>query len=437
MSGPAPMVRHRFGHAREGLLQRWIAPLGLLLFAPPFTVLLWVAAAHFDGSLLAALSQPARALAVWPMPSLTALGLVAGFAALQLLLLRVLPGDVHFGPTTPMGNRPSYKLNGVPAFAATHALIALAAHAGLVSPTIVYDRFGEILVTLNIAALALCAWSFVKGIRSPSTTDAGRSGNVVWDFFWGVELHPRVLGVDLKQLVNCRIAMLGWSVIVLSFAAAQQQIHGELAPAMLVSVGLVFLYILRFFVGEHLYFATIDIIHDRFGFYIAWGILVWLPAVYTVAPLYLVTHAHEVPPALSIAAGVVGLAALAVGTLADFQRHRVRETNGRAKVWGRAPVVIRAPYETADGRRHENLLLASGFWGVARHFHYAAEIALAIAWTVPSGASHLLPWIYPLFLTILLVHRSDRDDLRCRGKYGPAWEEYCRRVPWRIVPGVL
>jgi len=40
------------------------------------------------------------------------------------------------------------------------------------------------------------------------------------------------------------------------------------------------------------------------------------------------------------------------------------------------------------------------------------------------------------FLTILLFDRATRDDKRCRKKYGKYWEEYCRRVPWKIVPGV-
>jgi len=48
----------------------------------------------------------------------------------------------------------------------------------------------------------------------------------------------------------------------------------------------------------------------------------------------------------------------------------------------------------------------------------------------------VLPYFYVAFLTILLVHRAGRDDLRCAKKYGQYWAEYCRQVPHRIVPGV-
>jgi 7-dehydrocholesterol reductase len=41
---------------------------------------------------------------------------------------------------------------------------------------------------------------------------------------------------------------------------------------------------------------------------------------------------------------------------------------------------------------------------------------------------------YVIFLTILLVHRTYRDDRRCRAKYGAARFAYWARVPDRMVP---
>lgn len=50
------------------------------------------------------------------------------------------------------------------------------------------------------------------------------------------------------------------------------------------------------------------------------------------------------------------------------------------------------------------------------------------------GFSHLLPYFYIIYFTILLIHREDRDERQCRTKYGLAWDTYCRRVPYRIFP---
>lgn len=50
------------------------------------------------------------------------------------------------------------------------------------------------------------------------------------------------------------------------------------------------------------------------------------------------------------------------------------------------------------------------------------------------GFSHLLPYFYVIYFTVLLIHREARDERQCRAKYGLAWDTYCRRVPYRIFP---
>ena len=142
--------------------------------------------------------------------------------------------------------------------------------------------------------------------------------------------------------------------------------------------------------------------------------------------------------AAAVAAGMVALGVLSIWINydADAQRQRFRATNGETTIWGKKPEAIRAPYTTADGQKRESLLLASGWWGVARHFHYVPELALAFFWTVPAGFSHFLPWFYWVFLTILLFDRAVRDDKRCAAKYGEAWDKYKERVRYRIIPYV-
>ena len=64
---------------------------------------------------------------------------------------------------------------------------------------------------------------------------------------------------------------------------------------------------------------------------------------------------------------------------------------------------------------------------------------MAVAWSLPCGVATLgaqLAWFYPAYFAVLLVHREMRDSEKCANKYGAAWEEYKRAVPWRIVPGV-
>jgi len=413
-------------------------PALVILASPPFALLVWYTHAHLGGSLTALATMAAErgvgatlAAALGPhlLGSRPAWLMLAVFAAVQLALLRLLPGARVRGSETPAGDVPEYTANGVPAFAVTLGLFALGAGPlGLYSPTVVYDHFGDLLGALNVFALLLCAGLYLKGRLA--------SGRPAPGFFAGTELHPRVLGWDVKMFVTCRMGMLGWPVILLSFAAAQRARHDAVSDSMLVAVGLQLLYIAKFFWWEPGYLRSFDIAHDRAGFYICWGCLVWLPSVYTSGTLYLVDHPRTLAP-LALPLFVAGVGAIALNYLADAQRQRVRAAAGATRVWGKAPALIRASWVTTRGERRESLLLASGWWGLARHFHYVPELLAAVLWTLPAGFEHPLPWLYVLFLTGLLIHRTYRQDAACARKYGNAWERYRRQVRWRMVPGIF
>lgn len=418
-------------------LRTTILPLLLMLITPPIVALVWITCVHHDGSLLAL----ARALSLdmlvreWPRPSLAAVQIIAVFALLEAVLLVVIPGKKHLGPVTPAGNRPAYKLNGVAAWLVTHAILYVAAYQlHWFSPGLVYDRFGEILTTLTLASLAFCVFLYFKGSYFPSSTDAGRSGNVIWDFYWGVELHPTVLGYSLKQYINCRLGIMGWSVLIVAFLAKQHEATGHVSTSMLVSVLIQLAYIVKFFYWESGYFGSLDIMHDRFGYYICWGVLAWIPAVYALVAFYLVSHPVELSTPYAAFCLILGFGSIWANYDADAQRQRVRETNGECTVWGRKPELIAARYRTSDGEERQNLLLASGWWGLARHFHYVPEVTLSLAWTLPVGFTHALPYFYIVFLSILLFDRSGRDELRCAKKYGEDWVRYRARVRSRIIP---
>ena len=362
--------------------------------------------------------------------------MIVGWTALQGLLLVLVPGREHLGPPTPAGERPRYKLNGVAVWLGTHAAIVGGAGAGWIRPAVIYDRFGELLWTSSLLALLVCALLYLKGRIAPSGKDSSFSSNPIWDYWNGVELHPRLFGMQLKQLINCRVSMMAWSALLLCWGAKHIELHGSLGWAIGTSIGLQLVYIFKFFWWEDGYFGSLDITHDRFGYYLFWGLMAWLPSLYTLATLCLVTPADALHPAAAVAIAAFGLAAIAVNYAADRQRMVVRASGGKAPVWGKPPALIEATYTTEDGEQRTNLLLASGWWGISRHFHYVAELALALAWALPAGGSRLLPYSYVIFLTILLTDRARRDERRCAAKYGASWEEYRSAVRWRMIPGL-
>ena len=408
-----------------------------MALSPPVAILVWLTCRYLDGSVsrLASRDGLGEVIAHFPTPSGVAAAMLAGFVFVQIVLLWVLPGRIHEGPVTPADSRPCYRANGVAAFAVTHLLYLGSSYGlGWFSASIVYDRLGELLITASLSCLAFCCYLYIRGRRAQASADTVVTGNAVLDFFQGIELHPSIAGIQLKQLLNCRTGMMGWSIIVVSCVGRQYADLGYLSSGMLVCATLQMVYIAKFFWWETGYFATLDMMHDRLGYYLAWGVTSWLPSVYTVASQYLVTNPINLPAWAGVTLLVVGLGAIGINYQADWQRQRIRQGAHDVRIWGRPPELIEANYLAADGERRRSLLLVSGWWGVARHFHYVPELVVALTWTAATGFGGALPYLYPLYLAVLLLDRVGRDDDRCQTKYRQHWDEYCARVRWKVVP---
>lgn len=465
----------------RGLTPAWVratlAPLALIAVTLPLAFVLVSAmepAAGHRGDLVfgvggALARDPAGAVArAFRAPDAATVRVLAVFAAAQLAMMKLVPGHRFEGPATASGHVPVYNANGMEVYALTvGGFLALSTYgAGAFlppwaqfSPTVLYDHYPQIISFMSLFALAFCGFLYAKGLLAPSSPDHGSTGNPVLDFYWGTELYPRVLGWDVKMFTNCRFGMMMWALLPVSFAAHDAAAPGGLSNAMAVNLVLNLVYVAKFFFWEAGYLRTIDIMHDRAGYYICWGCLVWVPSVYVSHAYFLVTQRDvgaftlardDLSPAVAVALVAAGFLMVLVNYDADRQRAYVRATDGAATVWGAPARVIRAKYSVAlpSGKTEtrEALLLASGWWGLARHFHYVPEILAALCWSLPAGLHTLaqpgrllfvVPFFYVAFLTVLLVDRAFRDAARCESKYGKYYEQYKKLVPAFIIPGVL
>ena len=196
------------------------------------------------------------------------------------------------------------------------------------------------------------------------------------------------------------------------------------------------IYVVDFFVNESWYLRTIDIAHDHYGFYLSWGCFCFLPTMYTIQAQFLGQYPMSPSVPYLTAWFVIGLAGYVIFRSVNVQKDRVRRSNGNCLIWGCPAECIRAEYYTTDGKRHSNLLLCSGWWGWSRHANYVGDLMISYSVCALVGTTMMVVWFYAIWMTMLLVHRCLRDERRCSVKYGGAWEEYCKRVPWRLVPGV-
>ena len=159
--------------------------------------------------------------------------------------------------------------------------------------------------------------------------------------------------------------------------------------------------------------------------------------MYTSPSLYLIAHPNCLGLPLAAAVFAIGATAIFLNYDADSQRERARSTNGECQIWGKKAEIIRTAFVTNEGEQKKSLLLVSGWWGVSRHFHYILELLAALCWSVPALFQSIVPYCYFFFLLILLSHRAVRDDKRCAEKYGRFWDQYCERVPYKILPVIF
>ncbi|KAL7482421.1 hypothetical protein ACHAW6_008096 [Cyclotella cf. meneghiniana] len=398
---------------------------------------------------------------------------VLSFMAVALCLERLLPGKIDFGPETATGHVPKYVDNGVAHCFVFSLLFFLGSNIGpcgnrdeqllpipigiFVNNTgvcnaydpynfgIMYDVFPSSLAFLNIFGIVFCIFLMLKGIYFPSTEDNGSSGSWVKDYLWGTELYPRVFGLDLKRFINCRFSMTYWQLAGLSFCYRSYLLHGNVMDwGLFFSALSQYIYLVKFFFWEMGYMRSIDIIVDRAGYEIQWGCLVWVPSVYTLHSRFLVQHPSGLSFPVAMALFVLSILGVLFNYAADRERDVFRASKGQCLVWGSNPRYITAKYTTVDIKtgmvtEKTSLLLASGFWGMARHFQYFFELTAAYSWCLLANPvrNGVVVMFYAVFLTGLLVDRAKRDTDKCRLKYGKYYEEYCDLVPYKIIPGIF
>ena len=405
-------------------LRQATGPLLLMLALPPFTYYIWICLTEFGGALVLPTSTDAawRLMASVPAPGLRVAALYGSWLLLQALLQLWAPGRLQSGVPLADGSRLAYRLNGWFSFWFTLVVLLAAMGVGVISPTVAYDEFGPLLMTANLVAVALAALLYVQGRRAGATT-----GNPLGDYFMGTTLTPRLGNFELKFVCESRPGLILWVAFNLSFAAKQYERHNTVTTAMLLVNAFQLLYVADYFFHEEAILTTWDIKHERFGWMLVWGDLVWVPFMYTIQAYYLVDHPHPLSLAATVGIIALNMAGYAVFRASNIQKHRFRR-NPDTPVWGHAPEYIR----TASGA----LLLTSGWWGIARHLNYLGDLTMALAWCLPTRTGHPLPYFYFVYMAILLVHRERRDHAVCLEKYGADWDAYCRRVRWRILPGV-
>ena len=359
---------------------------------------------------------------MFSLSSLTLDALAVASAMLVLFVVALflgslfLPGRAVSGPDAE-GQTRTYKLNGLSLFLITIAIIALTQATGWFSLSALHTHFVALFVVTNIFAFLLSGVLYLRGRSAPA-----RPAGILRGFLLGVEASPMLFGTDLK-FFSYRPSLIGLALLNLSFAVVQYETYGTLTTAMILYQVFMFLYVLNYFQFEYGMIYTWDMVSERFGWMLVWGDYVLVPFFYCITGWWLVHSGDTLSPPAAIMITVLFVFGFWLFRGANQQKHRFKR-NPEIKIWGR-------PAKTLNGR-----LLISGFWGIGRHLNYSGEICVYFAFALTAGFQSWVPFLLPLWLALLLIHRSVRDEHRCRAKYGKLWERYKKQARFAMLPFV-
>lgn len=442
----------------------------------------------------------------WPrdgfkgLASLRVTGFVLVYYFFSLVLQAVLPGVVVPGLQLRSGGRLEYKFNGrytagkhgytslilSLAFSSAVTVLLIAAVGTYVQGpdfplwTFIWDNYVQ-LITVNIGiAFFLASFVYYNSFSVKAGNKhrrelaaGGHSGNMLYDWFIGRELNPRieipVIGtVDIKAFCELRPGMLGWILLDLAFVIHQYKLYGFVSDSIILITLFQSLYVFDALWMEPAILSTMDITTDGFGFMLAFGDLVWLPFIYSLQARYLAIYPVQL--------GWLGIAGiLAVQGFGYWIFRSSNNEKSRFRTNPKDPRIAHLQYmQTKSGSK----LLTSGWWGFSRHPNYLGDWIMAWSYCLPTGIagyvvkhgspvvmSHgdmvdgegyvsggpvkqqvlqgeakgwgmVITYFYVLYFAVLLIHREMRDEEACKRKYGADWDEYKKRVRWRILPGV-
>jgi Delta14-sterol reductase len=131
-------------------------------------------------------------------------------------------------------------------------MVACAAGTWVLGPDFQVWRFInknyiQLLTSNIIVSFALATFVYVRSFavkahnrEKRELAAGGHTGSMIYDFFIGRELNPRVTipyfgEVDIKSFMELRPGMLGWIMLDLAFMAQQYKSYGYVSDSMRMS----------------------------------------------------------------------------------------------------------------------------------------------------------------------------------------------------------
>lgn len=325
----------------------------------------------------------------------------------------------------------------------TTIFLACALHlSGAFKLYTIIDDFGPIMSVAIISGFLVSIVAYFSAIYRGK--QHRMTGHFFYDFFMGAELNPRMFGIlDFKMFFEVRLPWFILFLTTLGTAARQHERYGYVSGEVCLMLLAHFLYANACSKAEELIVPTWDMYYEKWGFMLIFWNLAGVPLTYCHSTIWLANHDPATYPMNRFVLAAWFVAYLFVYWVWDTcngQKNRFRaKENGGAALRAAFPALPWQDIENPKVIRTEDghTILADGWYGLARKVHYSCDLFFALTWGAVTGFSSPFPWFYPIFFSGMIIHRALRDIQRCRRKYGKAWEQYEREVPYLFIPYVF
>jgi hypothetical protein len=163
--------------------------------------------------------------------------LVLGWIAMHAVLYMLAPGKIAKGlPDPDTGRVLEYPMNGFFSLIVSYLVVFGGYLHGVYVPADIVANYGRLAVTTMIVAFVLSIYLFV---RAQFATHRHVTDSHIYDFYHGIERHPRIGFFDLKYFFEGRPGLTAWTCFSFVFLLAQYDQTGSVHPAMIINTLLI------------------------------------------------------------------------------------------------------------------------------------------------------------------------------------------------------
>ncbi|XP_030752646.1 delta(14)-sterol reductase TM7SF2 [Sitophilus oryzae] len=354
-----------------------------------------------------------------------------------LILLSILPWGRKVSNLPDKQEKRNYRMNGLLSAALLISLTLILETQQISAIKFVLNNYIYLYLSALVVGISLSILAYVRSFYvsvsalNPNIVNKGR----IYNFFVGRELHPRIWGLDWKLFV-IRSAVLTKLLIDLALVYNKLHVHlnisekafninlNHLTPTNIVFLALATIFTFDWLIFEYTRITSKEVQQEAFGYYMAVTYLT-LPFINSFVTKYVLDHN------IKLSYWELGL----VTALFLLGYIIYRGSNNQKDAFRKNPYSPSfsnlETLPTTQGKK----LLCSGFWGLVRHPNYLGHILIELS-VIPFILN--TPLLIFVFIKVLfLIYRTLRDSRHCKQRYGTAWDRYCNKVRYHLIPKIF